>query len=148
MHAYMAPVIERKQTPLMLRQVPVKYLKETWPYVHGLVQSVTDRSEGRWPVRFIAEKLARAQWQLWVVYDGQYRAIVGTELFEEPNKAKHARIVFCTGLGAKSWTPLIAEIEAWAKDNGCVKLEMLARKGWARHLEDYKITHVMLEKAL
>lgn len=148
MRAYIEPVIERKQTELILRQVPVPYLRQVFPHVVGMLSSVVDRSDGRWTLEDMAGRFVRGEWQMWVVYDGEYRAVLATELFIEASGMKNARVVFCTGIWAKQWVGLIAQIEDWARDMGCRKLEMLARKGWARHLEDYKLTHVQLEKDL
>lgn len=147
-HAYIAPVLSQKPTPLMLRQVPVQYLREVWPHVVGMLAEVVERSDGRWTLKDMGARFLSGEWHMWVVYDGSYRAVLATELFHEASGMKAARIVFCTGLGAKQWVGLVADIEQWAREQGCARVEMLARKGWARHLEDYKLSHVLLEKAL
>ena len=148
MHDYIAPVITRQATPLLLRQVPISYLREVWPHVAGMLGSVVERSDGCWTLANMAQKLTAEEWQLWVIYDGEYRGVLATELFFEASGMKKARVVFCTGVGAKQWVKLLSEIESWAQDQGCERIEMIARKGWARHLEDYKMTHVLLEKDL
>ena len=96
----------------------------------------------------LLERFVRGEWQLWLVWDGTPRAIVGTELYVEMTGLKCCMIRFCTGGGAAEWSHLLGKIEAWARDEGCTYLDMLARKGWAKHLPDYKLTHVELQKEL
>ena len=43
-------------------------------------------------------------------------------------------------------SPLLSQIEQWAKSIDCDVMEGLARKGWAHELTDYKLTHVFIEK--
>ena len=157
MHAYIAPVVNRDKTPLMLRQVPIPYLKDIGPHVIGMLESVVERSNGRWTLDDMAARFYAGEWQMWIVYDGEYRAVLATEVFTEPSEQKAARVVFVTGLGAAGWTKLVEQIEEWARNQGCVRMEMIARKGWAKHLDEYarnrgvapyKMTHVLLEKAL
>ncbi len=149
MVAYLQPIIEQAMlSEPILRQIPTPLLSWIWPRVIDHLQSVIERTEGRWTLDTVADDLIAERWQLWVVWDGSVAAVVATELFFEASGQKAARIVFTTGQRARDWTPLIAELEAWARNEGCLRLEMLARKGWARHLPDYKMTHVLLEKDL
>lgn len=148
MTSYLGPVLTREPSPLVLRQVPVPCLREVWPHVGGMIKSVVDRSKGDWTIDGIVDRLLSGDWQLWVIYDGQFRAVIATELFLEMSGRKAARTVFATGLGAKQWVHFQTELESWAQSMGCEKYTSLARKGWARYLTDYKITHVLLEKDL
>lgn len=121
---------------------------QVWPLVRDLVRRVCERSEGRYAEEPIARHLLAGDWQLWVVWDGSVRAIVITELYTDVSGIKCCMIRVCTGHGARDWSHLLEDIEEWARREGCAKLDMLARKGWAKHLPDYRMTHVMLEKDL
>lgn len=151
MQAYIAPVIERVavEAPI-LRLVPVPYLAQVWPDIASWITGVVERSDGRWSVELIAKQFLSGEWQLWVVWDGEsVAAVIGTEVYTYNATGLQAvRVVFTTGTGAAKWTHLLSEIEAWAREQGAVKFEMTARKGWAKHLPDYKLTHVLLEKDL
>ena len=150
MQAYIAPVIARLavEAPI-LRQVPVPYLAQVWPDISSWISGVVERSDGRWSVELIAKQFLSGNWQLWVVWDGEaVAAVIGTEIYVEGTGMNLARVVFTTGTGAAKWTHLLSDIEDWARDQGAVKLEMMARKGWAKHLPAYKMTHVLLEKDL
>lgn len=150
MHAYIAPVLTRVRVDApILRQVPVPYLANVWPDIASWIASVVERSEGRWSVEMMATQFLNGTWQLWVVWDGAaVAAVIGTEVYTEGTGMTLARVVFTTGVGAAKWSHLISEIEDWARGQGAVKLEMMARKGWAKHLQDYKMSHVLLEKDL
>ncbi len=131
-----------------LAAIPAEHIGEVFPLVRGLIESVAERSDGRYSVPGMLELFARGTWVLWIVWDGDVRAIVGTEIYNDVSGMRCCMIRFATGREAKGWTHLLAEIEDYARANGCERLDMLARKGWAKHLPDYKITHVALEKDL
>jgi len=146
--AYLGPIATGDSCEPIVRQIPPALLESVWPHVVDKIAGVVERSDGRWTIEDIAGRLLQQQWQLWVVWDGTWRAVLATELCREASGLQVARIVFTTGSGADRWTHLIADIETWAKDQGASKLEMMARKGWARRLPEYKMSHVLLEKDL
>ncbi len=57
-------------------------------------------------------------------------------------------IAVCGGGDIKRWLPLIDQIEAYAKHEGCVRVRINGRKGWLRVLEGYEERHVIMEKEL
>lgn len=116
--------------------------------VAGLLGDVVRRHEGELSVNGIVDRIAKREWILWLVFNGDVQAILATELYFDVGGAKRCRIPFCTGDGARGWVHLLDGIEAWAREEGCTKLDMIARKGWAKHLPDYRMTHVVLEKDL
>lgn len=128
--------------------IPPASVPDVYPMVRRWLEGVAERSGGRWSVPGLLERFVRGEWQLWLVWDGTPRAIVGTELYLEMTGLKCCMVRFCTGGGAAEWSHLLGKIESWARDEGCTYLDMLARKGWARHLPDYKLTHVELQKEL
>lgn len=126
-------------------------LEQVWPFVVGLVDGLPEDSGGSYSVDGIVDRLLDGTWQLWIVTRGTLdttTAIVGTEVFTSMAGQKVCALHFCKGENAKQWTHLLDVIETAAKSIGCVKIEMTARKGWARRLRDYRMTHVVLEKAL
>ena len=125
------------------------HLPELWPEIADLVAGVVERSRGRYSNRGVAQHLMSGDWHLWVVgVDGEIRAIVATELYRDVSGIKCCTIRFCTGRGSETWTHLLEQIEAWARADGCVRMDMIARKGWAKRLPDYRLSHVYLEKKL
>jgi len=126
-------------------------LEKVWPYVVGLVEGLPEDSGGSFTVDGIVDRLLDGTWQLWVVTQGSLEstaAIVGTEVFTSMAGNKVCTLHFCKGSHAKQWTPLLKVIEDAARAIGCDKIEMTARKGWARRLPEYRMTHVILERPL
>lgn len=148
MMAYLGPIVTGEACEPIVRQIPTPLLGHAWPQVAEMVSGVVDRSDGRWTLDDVTTRLVSGDWQLWIVWDGTVKAVLATELMIEASGMRVARIVFATGSGAPKWSHLIADLEVWAKAQECAKLEMMARKGWARHLPDYKMTHVLLERDL
>jgi len=125
-------------------------VRDAYPLVRDLMRKVCARSRGRYSEAEVARKLLSGDWQLWVVWNGAVKAIVVTELYLDVSGIKCCMIRVCTGYGAKDWTHLIADIEQWARVEGCRKLDMLARPGWGELLKPggYRKTHILLEKDL
>lgn len=134
---------------LQLIYIPSQDIGRVWPKVEHLIPSIVERSYGRETPATVFERFATGKGQMWVVFDGQeIHAIVGTDLGDAPTGMKIASIAFATGEQSHKWLHLIDVVEEWAVKNGCQKMELLARKGWARKLPDYRMTHVFLEKDL
>ncbi len=138
---------EHRVAPV-LQAIPPQHLGEVFPLIASLMESISERSKGRYSVPGMLERIACNEWQLWIVWDGSVRAIVGTELYRDVSGMKCCMIRFATGREAAGWTHLLSQIEAWARDEGCARMDMIARKGWAKHLPEYRMSHVFLEKDL
>lgn len=136
---------------LRLVAVDPARLGDALPLVAALLDGVIERSRGRYSLPAVLALIARGEWVLWVVWDvasRQIKAIVGTEIYHEVSGMRCLTVRFCTGHGAKGWTHLLEEIEAYARREKCERVDMLARKGWAAHLPDYKLSHVFLEREI
>lgn len=123
-------------------------LLEAQPVVLERLDGIVTKSNGRFSVHGILDKFARKVWVLWIVWDGTVRAVIATSVYENLSDQRCCMIEFVTGQGAASWTHLLSKIEDYASAEGCVRVEMIARKGWARHLPDYKMSYVLMEKDL
>ena len=55
-----------------------------------------------------------------------------------------------TGRQRHKWQYLVKDIEQFAKDEGCQMMELIARPGWQKVLNNYgyQRTHVVLEKKI
>jgi hypothetical protein len=47
------------------------------------------------------------------------------------------RIWLAGGDMAELTTEMLPQVEAWAKANGCTRMEIVGRKGWKRVLPEY-----------
>lgn len=144
-----APVVQPATPDLQLVAVDPRYLHRVLPLIQADLEALCERTRGRYSMPGILDHVARGLWVLWLVWDGSnVRAVLATELYLDVSKIKVCTIRFCTGSGAKDWVHLIGKIEDYAREEGCVKFDVIARKGWARHLPDMKMSHVHLEKDL
>lgn len=119
------------------------------PRVAALIADLERRHDGEISLAAIVEKCVRMDWVMWLaVMNRDVLALACAELYFDPAGMKRCRLPVCTGDDAKGWVHLFAQIEDWARREGCVKFDLIARKGWAKHLPDYRMTHVVLEKVL
>jgi len=139
---------ERPKGPVyVLDLVPPQHIASVWPHVNRRIQSFIDRSNGRHTLEATASRLANWEWQLWLVsHDKAVAGCVITQAYVSDGGLKICEILACMGDDATQWVHLLDEIEQWAAENGCKRVQAWARKGWAKHLPEYKLTHVLLEK--
>lgn len=119
--------------------------------VTPLVAFAAARSGGRMRAEDAWERFADGRLQLWVGRNDRGRAqvIVMTTIVEYP-RLKACQLVSCVGDDMPDWIALIAEIEAWARVQGCAKVEPWGRPGWKRALapHGYREIHAIMEKDL
>lgn len=129
--------------------IPGAEVAHAWTWVAPFIERAARESRGRFTVEGIIERLLSEAWQLWAVCAGaEVVAVITTQIYVEVSGQRVAAIIFATGSSPREWVHLVDAVEDWARASGCQKLEMLARKGWARMLGDYKLTHILLERAL
>ncbi len=136
---------------MKLVRIPPAHARQTWPLVQERIKAVADRSNGRFTEETILRAIEAGEDQFWVGWDEgkrEVRAVMTTTLSQYATSFKTADILIVTGEGRKEWKHLIGDVEAWAKSQGCGVVQVYARKGWARELPDYKLSHVLLEKRL
>ncbi len=94
-------------------------------------------------------EIASGAKQLWLAISDSH-AIVGaiiTALYALAD-GKVCRMHHCGGDHMESWLHLRAKIEEYAKAEGCVRVMLEGRPGWARKLDDYRVTAVIMEKRI
>ena len=128
--------------------VPPAHLRQLWPVLAPLFMQVLSRPGSGWTMEAMVEAIASEQWQLWMVWSDGVKALCATELQTREDATKVCRILWCVGEDAKAFVPILRPIERWARSEGCTGMVAVTRKGWAKHLPDYKMSHVILEKAL
>ncbi|MBN9497861.1 MAG: hypothetical protein J0H39_13980 [Alphaproteobacteria bacterium] len=131
-----------------LHNVPTADAERAWPLVRAHIERTAETSAGEMTADDIKARIASGDFQLWIVLDGaDLLATVLTEVVSYPQR-KVCFIVGCVGEHRVKWIHLIAEIEDWARLQGCATSRIRARKGWVKVLPDYKIAHIVLERAL
>ena len=80
--------------------------------------------------------------------DGVVIEAVASTALQSTDAGKVCVITACAGEGMARWLPLLADIERYAKDEGCICVRIFGRKGWLRALDGYRQRHAILDKAL
>jgi hypothetical protein len=87
-------------------------------------------------MKSITDDILSGKNQLWLILDGEeFRSFVLTEIkvaIEDGRKS--VMVAQLAGEGGTAVTPLIAEIEAWARSIGAVEMNFLGRIGWRKAL--------------
>lgn len=129
--------------------IPAHLIERAWPAIEHLVPSIIERSRGRVSVETLADDVTSGRLIVLAAWHGgDVIALVGLQISIAATGLKLGTIRFATGANSHLWLHLIGEVEDMARRLGCERLEMWARKGWARRLQDYEMTHILLEKAL
>jgi hypothetical protein len=128
--------------------IPSQQVPAFWPEVEPLVRCALGYGGGRYEPEDFLNALARREMQLWLVRasDRLIGAVV-TELRNYPRQ-RRCRYLLLTGVSFDRWQHLQNEIEAWARANGCVAMEMCGRRGWERKLAGWRATHVEMTKEI
>tara|TARA_Y100001973_G_C5197290_1_gene335137 strand:- start:1614 stop:2057 length:444 start_codon:yes stop_codon:yes gene_type:complete len=139
-----------------LVNIPSSNLDDVWSLVKKDIQEALSYSGNHTDAEFVYDTLKENKMQLWVVWDNsktktvdKYYGVVVTEIVKR-KLIQSCNIFIVTGRHRQKWQHLISVLEDFATDNNCTNMELIARKGWQRIMEqfDYKQTHVVLEKQI
>jgi hypothetical protein len=139
-----------------LVQIPIQELEKVWGIVEKDIKSALAYSSQLTDSDFVFDTLKEGKFQLWVLWDkkqskavDKYFGVVVTEIIKR-KFGKVCHIYIMTGKQRTKWQHLITKVEDFAKQEGCKMMELIARPGWPRVLDDYgyKRTHVVLEKQI
>lgn len=118
-----------------------------WPHVWQMLRKAIQKTDyGQFNT--VEEDVFSGRALLWLAWKPpEIAAAVVTQLCA--NEKSHAcYILACGGKRAKDWLPLMANIEAYARAEGCQKIRAVGRRGWIRLLPDFRAPFVVIEKDL
>ena len=139
-----------------LVNIPSSNLDDVWSLVKKDISEALSYSGNHTDSQFVYDTLKEDKMQLWVVWDKdkpttleKYYGVVVTEIVKR-KLIQSCNIFIVTGRHRQQWQHLISVLEDFAIENNCTNMELIARKGWQRIMEqfDYKQTHVVLEKPI
>ena len=139
-----------------LVNIPSSNLDDVWSLVKKDISEALSYSGNHTDAQFVYDTLKEDKMQLWVVWDKdkpttleKYYGVVVTEIIER-KLIQSCNLFIVTGRHRQQWQHLINVLEDFAIENNCTNMELIARKGWQRIMEqfDYKQTHVVLEKPI
>lgn len=145
----------RSFTPSLAELVCVdpKRIDEIWPHVAPLLRKAIQRT-GLSAFADIERDILNGYALLWlaVSLDGETGCLLidaaASISLQRTDAGKVCVITACAGANMSRWTPLIAGIEAYAKNEGCKCVRIFGRKGWLRALAGYREKQVILDKEL
>jgi len=120
-----------------------------WPQIKPMLESACERSKGRFDGESSVAFMAKGLWQFWVgLEDDIVQVFAATEILTFPTGLMVGNIIITTGTNRRSWKHLIDDLAVWFREQGCTEQQTLARKGWARELPAFTLTHVLLERSI
>jgi len=133
--------------PCRLICVDPAQVHEFWPHVASLIRAAMEK--GRLSSFTDVEHAVRnGNALLWLAWNGEtVKAAAVTEL-TQANGETFCTIVACGGHDRAQWLPLLAELEAYGKAQGCAAMRIYGRRGWRKLLPEYRTTRVLLEREL
>ncbi|BDC37922.1 hypothetical protein [Paraburkholderia terrae] len=128
-----------------------KNFHEVWPRVEKwLIDNGARLMRGNDSVEEVKRDIERSHSQLWVFETESAFGVVVSQVVQYPLR-KVCFIKFGTGYNAKEWAiPIISLIEKFAEHSGCGAVEICARPGWIKLLQEagYGSRHILLTKEL
>ena len=127
--------------------VEISRIDSEWDEAKSWVKAACKYNGDRYTSEDYYDFLMAGKKQLWLVKNGPICAVIITEIALFP-QMKCCVIDICTGEGMAHWGHLHSMVEDWARDLGCRQMHLHARPGMRRLLDDYRQTHIILEKNL
>jgi len=141
---------------MKLVNIPSSNLDDVWSLVKKDISEALSYSGNHTDAQFVYDCIKEKKMQIWVVWDKdkpttleKYYGVVVTEVVQRKLK-RSCQIFIMTGKHRQKWQHLISVLEDFAEEQECQQMELFARPGWQKILQNYnyKRTHVVLEKPI
>jgi len=123
-----------------------KLVHEVWPKARDLIRAAIEQT-GLSEFQDIEYDVLSGDQFLWLAIGNGIEAAATTHLIKTGGKPVCV-LTACSGTQRERWLPLFAKIEDYARVEGCKCVRIYGRKGWERVLKNYRVEHVILERAL
>ncbi len=130
---------------------PPENVEQLWPVAAPMLARAIEYTDGETSIPRVAHEVASLSKQLWFVVPrngGPPIASGVTSLKKKDDGTIIAEIELFSGDNMDTWFDQKEVFEQWARDEGCKKIRIISRRGWAKPLKDYKITHYIMVKEL
>lgn len=117
-----------------------------WPQARLLIKAAIEQTDLS-DFADIERDVLSGDQLLWLAISNHIEAAATTHLIKTRGKPVLV-ITACSGTQRERWVSLRHRIENYAKAEGCSRVRIFGRRGWERVLKDYRVEHVILEKAL
>ena len=139
-----------------LVRIPTKELDKVWSLIEKDIRQALLYSGQLTNSDFVLQTAKQDKFQVWVLWDkkqkttlDKYFGVVVTELIQR-QLGKVCHVYIMTGRQRQKWQHLVKVVEDFAKENKCQIVELIARPGWQKVMNNFgfKRTHVVLEKQI
>jgi pyruvate-formate lyase len=127
-----------------LVRIPTEELEKVWSLVEKDIRQALAYSSQLTDSNFVFEIAKQNKFQIWVLWDkeqkeqNKYFGVVVTEIIKR-KLGKVCHIYIMTGRQRHKWQYLIKDIEEFAKNEGCLMMELIARPGWQKVLNNFLV---------
>jgi hypothetical protein len=129
--------------PIVSTRVPL-----VWDDIQPHVEEIIALNLGRISADDLYLELLQRKMQLWLIRRGKKVLMAGVTVIRVYPDCKAANVIGISGTDIDSWMKFEAELLKWAKAEGCVAIDVVARKGWLRKLKDWQELGVVLTRNL
>jgi hypothetical protein len=140
-----------EQAGAKLMCVDPRLVHRIWPHVAPLLRRAIAKT-GLSAFADIEREMLDGKALLWIATSGESGHLsidaVASTILQQTDAGKVCVITACSGTRMACWLPLIANLEAYARDEGCRSIHIFGRLGWQRVLDGYRRTNVVLDKPL
>jgi hypothetical protein len=130
-----------------LHCIPRQLAREIWPMVKEQLFAAVTRTDLSHTID-IERDVLDGDGVLWLACDGQTIEAAAVTLLARTDRHLVCLITALGGSNMAKWLPLLSEIEGWARAEGAALVRFMGRPGWGRILENYRVSNVVLERAL
>ena len=127
--------------------VDPEWVHQIWPHARDLLKAACRRT-ALCAFADIEADILSGRSLLWLAWNGRAIEAAAATILVNSDTAKVCIITVCGGRRMTGWLPLLGEIEAYAKREGCTRMRIFGRKGWLRVLHGYEPTHIIMDKDL
>lgn len=115
--------------------IATENMSKVWHVVKPFLVRAIAEANGEYDIDDIGVELFNGQAQLWVGYDTDLKLrMVAVTKIEVWPKMKRLRIELLAGGGLVDFFPLLPQVEAWAKEHGCIQTIATVRPGMRKRL--------------
>lgn len=118
-----------------------------WPHVKHYIEAALRRG-GLGRFSDLESDVLTGDALLWIVISKPHILCAAVTQIVMTDAGKVCMIQACGGKDHSRWIGLIGGIEKYAKDQNCICVRIMGRKGWARVLREYRETRVVLERRI
>ena len=127
--------------------VDPRCVRAIWPHVASLLKAACRRTRLN-AFEDIEADVLSGRSLLWLVWSGSVVEAAAATVLINSVIGKVCIITVCGGSGMRRWLPLLEQIEAYAKREGCARVRIYGRRGWLRVLDGYTQKYVIMDKKL